>query len=56
VTVIESAHLTMAAPALGCGATGGNFFFVGNSGWSRFDEAGSGPTPPRLVPIFRTKL
>ncbi len=56
VTVLESAHLTMAAPSLGCVATGGNFFFVGNSGWARFDEAGAGPTAPRPVPVFRTKL
>jgi len=56
VTVLESAHMTMAAPALGCIANGGHLFFVGNAGWSRFDEAGAGPTAPRLVPIFRTKL
>ena len=56
VMVLESAHLTMAAPSLGCVAVGGNFFFVGNSGWARFDEAGAGPTAPRPVPIFRTKL
>ena len=47
VTVLESAHLTMAAPALGCVATGGDFYFVGNSGWARFDEAGSGTNAER---------
>ena len=56
VTVLEAAHLTMAAPALGCVASGGQFFFVGNAGWTRFDEAGAGPTAPRPVPVFRTKL
>ena len=56
VTVLESAHITMAAPALGCVATGGHLFFVGNSGWTRFDEAGAPATAPRPVPIFRTKL
>ncbi|MCX6953648.1 MAG: hypothetical protein NTV51_15970, partial [Verrucomicrobia bacterium] len=56
VTVLESAHLTMAAPALGCIATDGAFFFVGNSGWARFDEAGAPATAPRPVPIFKTKL
>ena len=56
VTVLESAHLTMADPTLGCVARGGEFFFVGNSGWARFDEAGAAATAPRPVPIFRTKL
>ncbi|MEO6245893.1 MAG: hypothetical protein ABIQ12_10725 [Opitutaceae bacterium] len=56
VSVLESAHLTMAAPSLGCIATGGDFFFVGNAGWSRFDDTEGKPTPPRSVPIFRTKL
>ena len=56
VQVLEAAHPTMAAPALGCIATGGNLYFVGNSGWTRFDEPGAPDTPPRPVPIFRTKL
>lgn len=56
VTVLESGHLTMAAPALGCIATDGDFFFVGNSGWARFDETGGRPSSPRVVPIFRTSL
>lgn len=55
VTVIESAHLTMAAPALGCIAAGGHLFFIGNAGWARFDEPGAPATPPRPVPVFRTK-
>jgi hypothetical protein len=55
-TVIESAHLTMPAPALGCIGPGGDLYFIANSGWVRFDEAGAPDTPPRPVPIFRTKL
>ncbi len=56
VTVLESAHLTMAAPALGCVAEGGKFFFIGNSGWARFDQPGAPASAPRLVPVFKTKL
>ncbi len=56
VTVLESAHLTMPAPALGCIADEGDLFFVGNSGWVRFDLPGAPDSPPRLVPIFRTKI
>ncbi len=56
ISVLESAHLTMAAPSLGCIATAGDFFFVGNSGWVRFEGADGEPTPPRPVPVFRTKL
>lgn len=55
VTVLESGHLAMGAPSLGCIATGGDFHFIGNAGWSRFGTS-DGPTPPRQVPIFRTKL
>lgn len=55
ITVLESGHLSMGAPALGC-LSGGNFFFIGNSGWSRFEELDPKPTAPRPVPIFRTKL
>ena len=55
VTVLEAAHLTMAAPALGCVATGGALFFIGHSGWANFDGAGASPTRPRPVPVFRTK-
>jgi len=56
VTVLEAAHLTMAAPSLGCIATAGDFFFVGNAGWTRFENTGGSPSTPRSVPIFRTKL
>lgn len=56
VTVLESAHLTMAAPSLGCIATGGEFFFVANAGWTRFENTDGRPSPPRSVPIFRTKI
>jgi len=56
VKVLESAHLNMTAPALGCIATGGDLFFIGNAGWSRFEGEDIQPTAPRPVPIFRTKL
>lgn len=56
VTVLESAHLNMPAPALGCIGPGGNFYFVGNGGWSRFEGSGGEPTPPRAVPVFKTAL
>ena len=55
VTVVEAAHFTMAAPALGCVATGGALFFIGNSGWSNFDEPGALATAPRPGPVFKTK-
>jgi sugar lactone lactonase YvrE len=56
VTVLEAAHLTMAAPSLGCIATGGDFFFVGNAGWTRFENTDGKPSSPRSVPIFKTKV
>jgi sugar lactone lactonase YvrE len=56
VAVLESGHIAMGAPSLGCIGTDGDFFFVGNSGWSRFDDSDAKPTAPRQVPIFRTKL
>ncbi len=56
VVVLESGHITMAAPSLGCIATDGDFFFVGNAGWTRFEATDGKPTLPRQVPIFRTKL
>jgi sugar lactone lactonase YvrE len=56
VAVLESAHLTMAAPSLGCIGTGGDFFFIGNAGWTRFENTDGQPSSPRSVPIFRTKL
>ena len=55
-TVLESSHLNMVAPSLGCIGPGGNLFFVGNANWTHFDEPGSVATPPRPVPIFKTKL
>ena len=56
VTVLESGHIAMGAPSLGCIGTGGDFHFIGNSGWSRFTDDEAKPTAPRQVPIFRTKL
>ena len=46
----------MPAPSLGCIATGGNLFFIGNAGWSRFEGETITATEPRSVPIFKTKL
>lgn len=56
VKVLESGHIAMAAPSLGCIGTGGDFFWIGNAGWGRFDGNDGQPTLPRAVPIFRTKL
>jgi sugar lactone lactonase YvrE len=56
VTVLESAHLNMPAPALGCVALGGDLYFIGNAGWSRFEGEDVKPTAPRPIPIFKTKL
>jgi hypothetical protein len=56
VAVLESGHLAMGAPSLGCIATGGDFYFIGNAGWSRFGDSDAEPTSPRQVPIFRTKV
>ncbi|MSU49177.1 MAG: hypothetical protein EXS37_08865 [Opitutus sp.] len=56
VTVLESGHITMAAPSLGCIATDGDFFYVGNAGWTRFENNEGKPSSPRVVPIFRTKV
>lgn len=56
VVVLESGHITMAAPSLGCIATDGDFFYVGNAGWTRFENTDGKPSSPRSVPIFRTKL
>ncbi len=55
VTVVESAHLTMAAPSLGCIGSGGELYFIGNAGWTRFEEGGE-PSKPRTVPIFRSAI
>jgi hypothetical protein len=56
VTVVESGHLMMAAPSLGCIGASGDFYFVGNAGWTRFENSDGQPSSPRLVPIFRTKV
>lgn len=56
VRVLESGHVAMGAPSLGCLGPNGDFHFVGHAGWSRFTAADGAPTAPRLVPIFRTKL
>ena len=56
VTVLESGHITMAAPSLGCVGADGAFFYVGNAGWTRFEDTGGVPSSPRSVPIFRTVL
>ena len=55
VVVLESAHLNMPAPSLGCIAMGDDFFFIGNAGWGRFEEGGAGEGA-HPVPIFKTKL
>jgi hypothetical protein len=56
VTVLESGHLTMAAPSLGCIAQDGDFYFIGNAGWARFAYSEGKPTAPRPVPVFKTRL
>jgi hypothetical protein len=55
VAVLESGHIAMGAPSLGCIGPEGDFYFIGNAGWSRFSDEAK-PTAPRQVPIFRTKL
>ena len=56
MNILESSHLNLTAPSLGCIGPDGNFFFVGNANWTHFDEPGATATPPRPVPIFKTKL
>lgn len=56
VRVLESGHVAMGAPSLGCLGPNGDFHFVGHAGWSRFTSGDGAPTAPRLVPVFRTKL
>jgi hypothetical protein len=56
VSVLESGHVAMGAPSLGCMGPAGDFYFVGHAGWSRFSAGDGAPTAPRQVPIFRTKL
>ena len=56
VEVLESGHLTMAAPSLGCIGPDGQFYYIGNAGWTRFENTDASATAPRSVPIFRTRL
>lgn len=56
VTVLDAAHLSMPAPSLGCLGPSGDFYFVGNAAWTRFENTDGKPTAPRSVPIFRTKI
>lgn len=56
VKVLESGHVTMAAPSLGCLATDSDFYFIGNSGWPRFQYTEGKPSSPRSVPVFRTRV
>jgi hypothetical protein len=56
VTALEAAHLQMAEPSLGCMGEAGCLYFIGNAGWSRFENTNAAPTAPRLVPIYRTKV
>jgi hypothetical protein len=56
VAVVESGHVAMGAPSLGCVGPDGDFYFVGNAGWGRFASGDGQPTAPRQVPVFRTKL
>lgn len=54
--VVESGHLTMAAPSLGCLGAEGDLYFIANAGWTRFEGTDGAPSSPRSVPIFRVKL
>jgi sugar lactone lactonase YvrE len=56
VTVLEKGHPSMAEPSLGCIAADGDFYFIGNAGWMRFEGKEGQPTAPRLVPIFKTRV
>jgi sugar lactone lactonase YvrE len=56
VKVLESGHLQMAAPSLGCLGPGGDFYFIGNAGWTAFENTDAKPTAPRSVPIYKTKI
>lgn len=55
IKVLESAHPQMAAPSLGC-IVGDEFYFIGNAGWTRFQDLDGHEVGPRSVPIFKTKL
>lgn len=56
VTLLEAAHLNMPDPTLGCLAEGGEFFLIGNAGWTRFEGSDVAASAPRPVPVFKTKL
>lgn len=56
IKILESGHLTMAAPSLGCVGQAGNFYFIANPGWSRFDGTEGKPTAPRSIAVLKTKL
>ncbi len=56
VKVLESGHLQMAAPSLGTLGPNGDLYFIGNAGWTAFENTDAKPTAPRSVPIYRTKL
>jgi sugar lactone lactonase YvrE len=55
-SVLESSHLNLVSPSLGCLGPRGDLFFIGNANWNHFDEPGATASSPRPVPIFRTKL
>jgi hypothetical protein len=46
----------MGAPSLGCLGPNGDFYFIGNAGWTRFSAGDAQPSAPRIVPVFRSKL
>lgn len=56
VKVLENGHLQMAAPSLGCVGPGGDIYFIGNAGWTAFENRDGAPTAPRSVPIYKTKI
>lgn len=56
VKVLESGHLQMAAPSLGTVGPNGEIYFVGNAGWTAFENRDGQPTAPRSVPIYKTKI
>lgn len=56
VAVLEAGHLTMSSPTGGCFGPGAEFYFIGNSGASRFALSEGEPSAPRPVPVFKTRL
>jgi sugar lactone lactonase YvrE len=56
VKVLENGHLQMAAPSLGTVGPGGEIYFIGNAGWTAFENREAKPTAPRSVPIYKTKI